>query len=626
MKMKIKKLDKDQIVAGLVAHVEKFVFGLFALLFLMLCWAAIKQTPYDKRPEEFRTTADQVRGKVEGSTFDATKDVPPVKELPEAEEVPNLQFVTHRRWSEPVFEVGKRRPEPKFLPLVDVRVATGYGALSMRDSSDPKATATPAKGAKDSPLPHPIPGGKGLRNGPTVAAADGDKAAPAGGSAAPAAGSMLKGKQWAVITGLVPLQSQSKEYRAVFRDARHTDANLDSPHYTSFQVERAEVSPGTVAGDNEKWQPVDVKASEKEMAAIIDWDTEAVDQVFTDPVLTQKLPRIIGKDKEHGKSILHPKIPLGQQERGEPRVATSVGLGSATPGGRPAGGGFTGMGGSGGLRGATAAAGGGVAGEPRSTAVVALPKHEYLLFRFFDFTVQPGKTYAYRVKLILNNPNHAVPSQYLTSAQLTKGLTREAPWSEPSPAATIPRGADLLVGSIKRASGLNDQKMEVVVRMWEPKEAVDAARTAELVRGQLANFAADDVAVDGQGGPSTKRIAFQTDTLVVDMAGGDSLPGGGRVRPSPSQMLVLEPNGQLAVKSEMTDSDVYEPTRVRLKEMQDALKPAPSKDDSADDEKPRRRGGKEKDDYGVSGLGGGAKGAPAASGGGLRAGFGGAKK
>lgn len=585
MKMKMKKLDKAQIVDGLVAHVEKIVFGVFLVLFLMLCWAALKQTPYDKRPEEFRTTADQVRSKVEGSTFDAAKDVPPVKELPPNEEVPKLAFVTHETWSRPVFEVGKRRPEPKFLPLTDIRVATGYGALSMRDPSEVKATTATPKLAKE--VAPPSSGGGTLRNRST-GAADDAKGPPGGATATASAGSTLKGKQWAVITGLVPLQGQSKEYRAAFRDARHTDPNLDTPRYHSFLVERAEVSPGTVAGENEKWQRVDVKASENEMAAVIDKDDEPVNQLFLDPVLTQRPPRIIGKDKEHGKSVLHPKIPLGQQGRGEPGLAIAA---NTAPAARPAfGGAGNGLRGGGapggGLRGGGAAAASSDASHSATSAPV--PKHEHLLFRFFDFTVQPGKTYAYRIKLILDNPNYAVPAQYLTNAQLQKGATREAPWSEPSSAVTIPRGADLLVGSIKRASGLNDQKMEVVVRMWEPKEAVDAAVTAELVRGQLANFPPADVPIEGQSGPSTKRIAFQTDTLVVDMAGGDSLPGV-RVRPSPTQMLVLEPNGQLAVKSEIVDSDVYEPTRLRLKQLQDELKPAPAKEDSAEDEKPRKR-------------------------------------
>ncbi len=34
----------------------------------------------------------------------------------------------------PVFDVKKRRPEPKFLAVQDVRVATGYGAIFVRST------------------------------------------------------------------------------------------------------------------------------------------------------------------------------------------------------------------------------------------------------------------------------------------------------------------------------------------------------------------------------------------------------------------------------------------------------------------------------------------------------------
>ena len=37
------------------------------------------------------------------------------------------------------------------------------------------------------------------------------------------------------------------------------------------------------------------------------------------------------------------------------------------------------------------------------------PKRDYRLFRFIDYTVEPGKQYRYRVKLTLQNPNRDVP-------------------------------------------------------------------------------------------------------------------------------------------------------------------------------------------------------------------------
>ncbi|HET6881167.1 MAG TPA: hypothetical protein VFI31_13485 [Pirellulales bacterium] len=48
----------------------------------------------------------------------------------------------------------------------------------------------------------------------------------------------------------------------------------------------------------------------------------------------------------------------------------------------------------------------------------------YRLFRFFDFDVQPGKTYCYRVKLVALNPNYELPARYLANGPASKD-TRE---------------------------------------------------------------------------------------------------------------------------------------------------------------------------------------------------------
>ena len=43
---------------------------------------------------------------------------------------------------------------------------------------------------------------------------------------------------------------------------------------------------------------------------------------------------------------------------------------------------------------------------------------KYVLFRFFDFTVEPSKRYRYRVQLCLQNPNFKQETRYLQEAGL----------------------------------------------------------------------------------------------------------------------------------------------------------------------------------------------------------------
>ncbi|HEY4312797.1 MAG TPA: hypothetical protein VGN12_25325 [Pirellulales bacterium] len=579
MKMKIKKFDKAQLLEFLTVHVEKGVFGLFILGFLFFCIGALKHSPYDKVPKDFMDAASRVDSKVTASTFDPAADVPPVKELPEPRDVQDVVWRTDTGWNRPAFDMKKRRPEPKFLALQDLHIAPGYGAILVRA---PAADGEKPGAAPQAAAPRANPSG-GLRG--ALNAAGG--AAPDPGAARPAAGSSVKGKQWAVITGLIPYASQVKEYRTAFRDVRFAQADLDYPNYHSFEIERAEVPPGNSADAELKWVLLDRKQAEAEEATIGEIAVDPVDPVFEDRTLTKPIPKISGK--EHDRSVGHPKIPVGPQPQGG---------GNAAPQAAPAGGGDGLRGRGGGLRGGNPGANRAVVANSTPSVLV-----DNKLFRVFDFSVVPGKTYRYRVRLVLDNPNYGVGAQYLANAAFAKGLTRQAPWSEPSAEVNIPRGFSMLAGGIKPSRNVNDGKLEVVLRMWDQKEAVDASRLVELVRGQVANFAAEEVPIDrGNGSPEPRLIPFNTDMLVVDMTGGDSLaiPGGPRAR-APSQVLVLEPNGKLTVRSELADAETYEPTKQRLKQLQEAMKPPPEKDEEDDKgKKGKPEGG------GLRGLGGAA--------------------
>ncbi|HVU88391.1 MAG TPA: hypothetical protein VHD36_13810 [Pirellulales bacterium] len=562
------KLDKDQLLEFLTTHIEKGVFGLFVLGFIMFCLGAMKHKPYDKVPQQFMDAAQKVDAKVTASTFDPATDVPPMEPLPVARDVPQKVWVTHDEWSRPPFDMKKRRPEPKFLALQDVRVATGYGAVYVHSlGNEDKAAPAPGKAAPapKAAAPEPAKGGGGLRERALNMAGGKAGAAPAGAVDRPNPNAAVKGKQWAVITGLVPIEAQAKDYRAAFRDARKTDPALDYPRYHSFEVERAEVPVGTAPDADLKWTLLDRKRAEDEEATFSERAADVIDHVFADPVLTRPLFKISGK--EHGRSAGHPKIPTGSQAPGT--VAPAA----------PAGGGLRAR--------AMAQAGNAAMANANPSQAKAV---EYQLFRCFDFSVQPGKTYRYRVRLVLNNPNYGLGAQYLANAQLAKGQTRQSPWSEASAEVTVPLGFSMLAGGIKPNKQINESKLEVILKMWDSNEAVDASRIVELFRGQVANFPAEDAFVErGDGTAEPKRLSFHTDMMVVDMTGGDTMamPGGGLRPRAPSQVLVMEPNGKLIVKSELADAEIYESTKQRLKKAQEAAKPPVAADEEED--RPKRR-------------------------------------
>jgi hypothetical protein len=55
---------------------------------------------------------------------------------------------------------------------------------------------------------------------------------------------------------------------------------------------------------------------------------------------------------------------------------------------------------------------------------------------------------------------------------------------------------------------------------------------------------------------NTTETELISDILVLDMDGGQRLPGSGRERlTAPAEMLVMDPDGSLAIRSELEDSD-----------------------------------------------------------------------
>ena len=73
--------------------------------------------------------------------------------------------------------------------------------------------------------------------------------------------------------------------------------------------------------------------------------------------------------------------------------------------------------------------GGGMRGSQAIDLLVA--RRRFLLFRYFDFDVQSGKAYRYRVRLKLRNPNFERTAEELAGAdmEIAKGEERETPWS-----------------------------------------------------------------------------------------------------------------------------------------------------------------------------------------------------
>ena len=124
----------------------------------------------------------------------------------------------------------------------------------------------------------------------------------------------------------------------------------------------------------------------------------------------------------------------------------------------------------------------------------------FRLFRFFDFSVESGRRYQYRVQLALYDPNHEVPQKYLSDTvisrreKLSEKLCqfRLTDWSEPSPVVSVPFPGRILAGPVQMPrADLHNQEptATVLTKMFDQKEAVEGAAEIEKMRlGGVANF------------------------------------------------------------------------------------------------------------------------------------------
>jgi hypothetical protein len=386
----------------------------------------------------------------------------------------------------------------------------------------------------------------------------------------------------------------------------------------------------SVAANKPIDQTVNVFRSVPELykRAQTDWagmSPDVIDQRFSDYVLTLPLPPLVGRN--WGSEATHSDIPLIadtpplQEEIQQPQPAaqspadappaegdgfssnaapqngtmpgTIPGPGPGAPirrggfGFGPEGGmrsmygpeGMEGPGPRAGMRmaGPEGGMGPGAFAQPGQSTTLAKGV-DFKLLRFFDFTVEPGKKYKYRVKLVIADPNANVPSNMLAPAVLdrlakakdAKGNRRDfrvvEEWSDPSPTVGIPMAGNVRLADYKfpPPEKFNDEpSVTMLVESFDVDEknnAIQAAKTKELRRGYVANFVEDaEYLVDGGAFIDTQKdFKFNTGMTVLDLDGGAKLTKDNKDLTAPVRVLVMGPSGQMYVRNETDDKPIVE--------------------------------------------------------------------
>lgn len=298
-----------------------------------------------------------------------------------------------------------------------------------------------------------------------------------------------RGVRVMAVRGVFPLKRQIENYRKALHISEPEAAAL--VEIMDFVLERQVAQAGPDPWKDAEWKTVKIeKAVEtlKESSGI-----ETMDPVplsMKDPVITMDLPmRMSGSWLD---SATHPKIKseelkadeiakqaelldsleesVGESMMNDPKrikkrglsivqtdVRSMVGIARAQPGGIRRGPmadddedrrgmGNRGMKRGGNINPAMAMGGGGDEYDRLITG------SNYLLLRFFDFDVQSGYAYRYRVRLALRNPNYESTPEERAGADpaIANGEERETPWSMTSNAEVVPTSINYFLKDVDR--------------------------------------------------------------------------------------------------------------------------------------------------------------------------------
>ena len=148
---------------------------------------------------------------------------------------------------------------------------------------------------------------------------------------------------------------------------------------------------------------------------------------------------------------------------------------------------------------------------------------ELLLFRYLDFAVEPGKTYRYRVRLELLNPNFGrQPSEANGESSVVQGETRLTRWSDVTEPAFVKPDVDYFVAGVETRKSLPQARLTVF--QWDSKLGTVVQGAVETFVGQFIGGTEKAEVID----PPNRRIettayTFASKDLLVDAFGDEQV-------------------------------------------------------------------------------------------------------
>ena len=538
----------------LILHLEKICLAAAIMLFGFLVYNAVGSLSVNPKQsaENLSAKAEQMEDLINRSDWDGSAEEIPDFAAQVEEAFRPIENETYSFKSLVGIESQKlrKRTWPKFLPAEDIWVEGGSGVFWIAGQQVGEDAETPDKA---------VPAVE--NNSVSLASDDFD------GQIAPK-GATAEIKHWAAITAMIPKKKQKVFYDRVFREAEDYRPNEDIPVYVLARIKRIELTKDNEWGKDLNWAQPDLEwewapeLAKKEVAVAETalgrlnpqqhdrWalkSRELVDARYVHPRLTTPLGPLGYVDWHLWAS--HPEIPLSGNDPSEDKTKPSA----KTPirnGNRPGGfrkpntkdipaeadgfGDFFG----------NADTSNNQNNSDESNASGEKPEAEvndravtHQLLRLFDFDVEPGKTYVYRVQLLLKNPNYNKPSRILRNPYQRKirfVSTDLIPWSERSAPVYIPPLSEVYAAV---ASEPKKKEATVIIKTLNGSDGGMLVSQLTLTQGGMV-----------AEGALVGESSFKIDGLAQKLTQGDD--------PLAAEFLLVDVRSQAPASEQMEMSDL----------------------------------------------------------------------
>ncbi|MDR1492272.1 MAG: hypothetical protein LBT05_06090 [Planctomycetaceae bacterium] len=628
--MKTNKPGKHNL---LFLHFEKIIFGALILVTLCYCYSATSLPRISWSPNDLTNDATQANSTITNSTklfLDLDKTVQPydLRANDIRQGIPYSYYALQNKWEPPVFSEKIRRANPTLFSPSRLTVTAGVGGILWNEAPtifNGGAAAVSNIGGSDM-------GGFG---GATMS------------GTGTTTGNILV-KRWVMVTGLIPYKQQLEEYVAKYSNAMYSQID-DMPTYIYFEIQRNEIGDNDANGqpnwkkidvrtqyfNNQRhWvgyglDPVDIQytlppydssrfpamASPLPPLSNRTFGREAAYPPYI-PVMADSLRDNMIENLKMQWQMLKDQKPIEEKELFDITSFSSRqggGLSGSDMGGLTGGGmgGYGsgmgsntggGMGGYGNGMGSNTGGGmGGYGGDmssgggmnPGTAWYIGAGKERpsvyqqvnYCLFRYFDFDVESNKSYRYKVRLAVKNPNLFIPESFLDEgAEKTK---RDpffwTEFSEPSSPATALATSRVLVQDVDFFNPRSNETSATItsIAFDEGEKADYILKDQKITPGTVLNFfkkssskAPDVAAQSGMGGvgmgtdtttgmsgtttaakpkAALKTLDHLSGECVLDVIGKRRLAGTNQEHVSPGQIMLMGFDGTVKLQSAKLD-------------------------------------------------------------------------